>query len=384
MSSAVIRAPLQSPVLPLKTPFREPGSSTLLQLPHGVVPGSRLELRPAPATVPSGIAEIDALTGGLPRGALTEIFGPASSGRTSMILSALAEATRRQEVCALVDAGDSLHPESAAATGMDLQRLLWIRCGGNPPLKQQDAEAIDDLKIDDCRLEAQGPAANDQRQTSSPPINAGQRGSGPIHHSSFAIRHSSRNSKLETRNFAGHWPLVSDSCFSNRQSPIFNRKSNSWDSRLAQVLKATDLLLQSGGFGMVVVDLADVPPRFARRIPLASWFRFRRAVENTPTVLLVLEQEPYAKTCASLVLKTQQSALSIQPSASESLAEEHNLKACPVQKPNFSRDLPAHAQILHRLPVEAEVVHARFERKPAQSAIARFTARASWAHSLVG
>ena len=55
--------------------------------------------------------------------------------------------------------------------------------------------------------------------------------------------------------------------------------------------------------GGMAVDLGDVPPQWARRVPLAFWFRFRRAVENTPTVLVVLDQAPYAKTCASLVLR---------------------------------------------------------------------------------
>src|SRR5690348_3403546 len=150
MSSAVIRATLPSPLLPLETPFPEPGRNRLLELPRGVVPGSKLEVRPAPATVSSGIAQIDALTGGLPRGALTEIFGPASSGRTSMILAALAEASR-QEVCALVDAGDSLHPESAAAASLDLRRLLWIRCGEDLPQRHRGTEEIDNSRIDDCR-----------------------------------------------------------------------------------------------------------------------------------------------------------------------------------------------------------------------------------------
>src|SRR5438552_198154 len=140
MSSAVLGSPLGSPLLPPEKPFPEPGRSRLLELPRGVVPGSQLEVRPAPTTVPTGIASIDALTGGLPRGALSEIFGPASSGRTSMILAALADATRRQEVCALVDAGDSLHPESAAAAGMDLQRLLWIRCGQDLPQRHGGTE----------------------------------------------------------------------------------------------------------------------------------------------------------------------------------------------------------------------------------------------------
>ena len=82
---------------------------------------------------------------------------------------------------------------------------------------------------------------------------------------------------------------------------------------LEQALKATDLLLQGGGFGLVVVDLGDVPAPAARRVPLTSWFRFRRAVENTRTVLMVVEQEPYAKTCASVVCKL--SAISSQLSA---------------------------------------------------------------------
>jgi len=67
----------------------------------------------------------------------------------------------------------------------------------------------------------------------------------------------------------------------------------------------TDLLLNNGGFGAVVVDLGDMPPENARRIPLTSWFRFRRSVENTPTALVLLSKEPCGGTCASLVLHCQ-------------------------------------------------------------------------------
>src|ERR1700681_1421650 len=73
----------------------------------GVTAASRLEARPAPEMVATGIHAIDALTGGLPRGCLTEIFGPASSGRTSLLVSILAVATAREEDCALVDADDA-------------------------------------------------------------------------------------------------------------------------------------------------------------------------------------------------------------------------------------------------------------------------------------
>jgi hypothetical protein len=70
-----------------------------------------------------------------------------------------------------------------------------------------------------------------------------------------------------------------------------------------QALRATDLVLHAGGFGLVALDLGDIPPEIVRYVPLNVWFRFRRAVEHTPTIFLVLEQEPHAKTCASLVLR---------------------------------------------------------------------------------
>src|SRR5258708_37548837 len=68
------------------------------------VPASRLDVRPAPEMVSIGIPQLDFLTGGLVRGCLTVICGTASSGRTSVLLLALARATQRGEVCALVDA----------------------------------------------------------------------------------------------------------------------------------------------------------------------------------------------------------------------------------------------------------------------------------------
>ena len=70
-----------------------------------------------------------------------------------------------------------------------------------------------------------------------------------------------------------------------------------------QALRATDLLLQSGGFGLIAVDLSDIPAETVRYVPLNAWFRFRRAVEDTRTILVLLEQEANAKTCASLVLQ---------------------------------------------------------------------------------
>jgi hypothetical protein len=79
----------------------------------------------------TGIPAVDDLVEGFPRGAITEIFGPESSGRTGLMLSALAQATTHDEVCALVDTNDVLDLSSAVNAAVELDRLLWIRCGGN-------------------------------------------------------------------------------------------------------------------------------------------------------------------------------------------------------------------------------------------------------------
>src|SRR6185312_16131963 len=78
-------------------------------------------------TLSSGVNEIDVLTGGLPRGAISEICGPASSGRTSLMYSMLAYATKHEETCALVDTNDVFAPTAATAADIDFNRLLWIR-----------------------------------------------------------------------------------------------------------------------------------------------------------------------------------------------------------------------------------------------------------------
>ena len=70
-----------------------------------------------------------------------------------------------------------------------------------------------------------------------------------------------------------------------------------------KAMKAADLLIAGGGFGVVAIDLGDTPAATLRRIPLHAWFRLRRAVENTPTALIALGVEPNAKTCASLVVE---------------------------------------------------------------------------------
>src|SRR5262249_30560781 len=91
----------------------------------------KLHEKPVVETLSTGVDEIDALTGGLPRGAISEFFGPASSGRTSLMYSMLGYATAHEETCALIDTNDVFAPTTAAASGIDFDRLLWVRCAGN-------------------------------------------------------------------------------------------------------------------------------------------------------------------------------------------------------------------------------------------------------------
>ena len=96
------------------------------RIPSALTPPPRI-IRETEAT---GICRVDELLhGGLPVGAISEIVGRECSGRTSLALSFVAQMIEAGKVCAWVDASDSLHPESAAAVGVNLSRLLWVRCG---------------------------------------------------------------------------------------------------------------------------------------------------------------------------------------------------------------------------------------------------------------
>ena len=109
---------------------------------------------------PTGIREMDALLhGGFPVGALSEIVGPECSGRTSLALAFVARMTQEGRVCAWVDVSDTLHPESAAAMGVDLSLLLWTRCGvapGTAALRKLWSRLEQGLRVSDLLLQAGG------------------------------------------------------------------------------------------------------------------------------------------------------------------------------------------------------------------------------------
>jgi hypothetical protein len=129
------------------------------------------------------------LQGGIPRGELSEIAGPRSSGRTSLLLQLMAAATGRGELVAIVDTCDRLDVASVTAAGVALDRLLWVR-----------GDAISGPQLADRAVE--------------------------------------------------------------------------------RALQALNLILQAGGFGVVALDLADVPPTALRRLPFTTWLRVHRAIEG--------------------------------------------------------------------------------------------------------
>jgi hypothetical protein len=119
-----------------------------------------LERRDASALIATDVAALDAcLRGGVPRGQLSEIVGPHSSGRTTLVLQAMAASTRRGEIAAFVDTFDRLDVASAAAAGIDLDRLLWVRgldCRFGPPSAGPDGFVNRALKALNIVLQAGG------------------------------------------------------------------------------------------------------------------------------------------------------------------------------------------------------------------------------------
>jgi recombination protein RecA len=115
----------------------------------------RVYERPAPEMYPTGITAIDRETGGIPKSALTQICAPVgvTSGRTSLLLSLLAQVTSKEQFCALVDASDCFDPESARANGVCLSRLLWVRCVDRQRMKRlEQAFKAADLLIQNGRF----------------------------------------------------------------------------------------------------------------------------------------------------------------------------------------------------------------------------------------
>lgn len=259
------------------------------KMPSALTPRSRV-VRP---TTPTGVDAVDRLLeGGLPVGALTEIVGPESSGRTSLALSSIARLTAAGKVCAWVDVGDMLKPECAAAAGVALPNLLWVRCGIYRDTPEAGASAFE---LPQSCLHRPAPIKG---------LHGGGCGTHP--------RQESKSVARALEGFFGREKMGSDPApialpqqRSITAQPLRSASSVSahspW-SRIEQALRATDLLLQGGGFSAVVLDMASMPAKYTSRIPLSHWFRYRAAAEHSRSSVLLLTQHACANSSAGLVL----------------------------------------------------------------------------------
>lgn len=130
-----------------------------------------------------------------------EVTGARSSGRTAFLHAVLKASISRGETCAVIDAADSFDPESAAANGVNLDRIFWVRCQG----------------------------------------------------------------------------------------------------RADHAMKAADWILHAKGFGVVVLDLCEVAPEILRKVPFSWWYHYRNAIENTPTICMVIADQHVTGACATRV-----------------------------------------------------------------------------------
>jgi recombination protein RecA len=177
-----------------------------------------------PACASAGIDALDdRLGGGWRRGEVSEITGARSSGRTSLLIASLRAATARGEVAGLVDTFDRFDPPSAAAAGVELSAVLWVR----------------------------GPALNHARHT-------------------------------------GGRPATTTSIV---------------DAAVHRAIRACDLLIRAGGFGLIALDLADVPARALRALPWTTWRRLAHALEGHDTAALIVADAPVGRSARGSAIR---------------------------------------------------------------------------------
>jgi recombination protein RecA len=284
-------------------------SALARKIPSALTPAPRM-IRPLVAT---GIESLDELLkGGLPVGAISEIVGPECSGRTSTALSFLARITQAAKVCAWIDVSNALDPTAVAVAGVDLARLLWVRCGVLRACVQQA----------NCRF-----TLPEKYLVPAPHIKGlhgggfGPHPRGEVKDLSQAVsgflkpeRSASISAETRVKQFAKPRRRVQEASqafepelprSSSPPKPWSSKSSSKPWSRMEQALRATDLLLQAGGFSAIVLDMGSLAPEFVSRVPLATWFRYRAAAERAQSSILLLTQHACAKSSAELLLRFQ-------------------------------------------------------------------------------
>ena len=360
--------------------------------------GAAFSLRPSVRLerVSCGIASLDdMLHGGLPVGTLTEFVGKEGSGRTSVALAYISALTQIGNVCAWIDVADALDPESVAANGVDLERLLWVRCGSlatqqhAPAIMSQTSQknCVPALATSQPRhtgggsphprsegrgmpqaissmLHTHGGLYDKQVRREMKSIGTPGSPNRPLTYRSEDREEQVNSDRLPPRrgsNLAFASRDITSRCAEPQPRRVSNLPSDElmrlaepasrdlprgemppWKA-LDQALRATDLLLQGGGFSAIVLDLGSVQPGIAWRIPLATWFRYRAACERTRISLVLLTQHPCARSSAELVVRLQSGTMEVESrvmtgiryraAIERSRSHEREARVIPIRKP---------------------------------------------------
>jgi RecA/RadA recombinase len=261
------------------------------KIPSALTPQQKM-VRPV---IQTGIKALDdLLRGGLPVGAVSEVVGPECSGRTSLVLSFLARITEASKVCAWIDVSNTFDPISAASVGVDLKKLLWVRCGVQHTTTSQAGHRF--------RLP-------EQYFTPSR-IKRGLHGGGFGPHPRTEVRGlSDAIGDMFAPHCAEpqHRPRPQKERAEQSLTPITQsvrstKRARQYDA-IEQGIRSADLLLQTGGFSAIVLDMGGIAPEYVARIALSTWHRYRLAAERTQSSILLLTQYPCTKSSSEVQLK---------------------------------------------------------------------------------
>ena len=278
--------------MPTASAIRLQVESALAQkIPSALTPQAKM-VRPV---IETGIQSLDdLLRGGLPVGSVSELTGPECSGRTSIALSFLARITQADKVCAWIDASNAFDPASASAVGVNLKKLLWVRCGVQPEIT---ARATKRFHLPEKYL-IPGPAKKGLHGGGfGPHPRTEVRGLSDAVGNLFAPRCAEPHHVPRP-----HKDTSEPSLISVTQVVRSPKRAMQYDA-IEQAVRSVDLLLQTGGFSAIVLDLGSIAPEYVARIELSTWHRYRLAAERTQSSVLLLSQYPCAKSSSELQLR---------------------------------------------------------------------------------
>ncbi len=341
-----------------------------------------------PPLQPSGTSELNRLLdGGFPLGSLCEITGPDCSGRTAIAFALLACASQ-ESACAYVDVNDSCSPHSAAAAGVALHNLLWVRFAAqSEPQVGAPCETAARLSADNAREKQQlnqqhcgGPHPRSETKGLAPalevmlfqkeerrkrkmegtpgypnqPIGLSQASADQVQWEQFNLRKVDDRDPLRRLDKAAAETARQRSASIRLATYNPETREKPW-TLLDRALRATDQILQAGGFRVVVLDLASVPTAQAERIPPASWWRYQKAAQHSDAIVVVLSRTMCARSSASCVLEC---SAGDKPRLNGLLSSSHHVTQISRQRtgPAAGKKAPGRVTSWHSSPAWMQAV----------------------------